>query len=48
MLVLGLVIGIVMGLIAMYLFAKNSPQHFIKSSNKLESVITKVKNKIKG
>lgn len=40
------IVGFLIGAIIVYLFAKNSPQHFIKSSNKLSSVVDKVKQKI--
>jgi len=45
---LGLIIGFVAGVVVTYLFARNSPNHFLKFKKFADAVNEKVKDKVIG
>jgi uncharacterized membrane protein YdjX (TVP38/TMEM64 family) len=46
--ILGLIIGFVAGAIAMYLLARNSPNHFLKFKKFADAVNKKMKDEVIG
>jgi hypothetical protein len=46
--IIGLIIGFVAGVIAMYLFCRNSPNHFLKFKKFVDAVNEKMKDEVIG
>jgi len=46
--IIGLIIGFVIGVVVTYLFARNSPNHFLRFKAYVDAVNEKVKDKVIG